>query len=359
MKKKLSILLSLTMFLFQVNAFVYADNATYGDNLSDYEYSKAVIAEIMEINKILEPCDLTYEDLRSLPQKDAAFYEGLKQYLIEQSSQATTNGMAMFGEGEATDWDAVFDTSNGGPVSAESQNDADMWGYAWEMAELNKSRDPNAQDIYNETKYMYMSHYIDIKTGPRYYVDPSISNDSYFSAWITNDDRNAYNTYLDGTNCSGVLLATSNTIVDLINAGNVLKNSQSLLKIKELRVVLENLLKTTEMVTAANGIKDNYNTFVQILNEEDNPEDFVNHLKQTISLEGYDSLMTESLVSSFCAIAIASGGGSLAIPLVLGVYSFSSYVVKDFFDQVWWISLINSNGPRIAKRAMRYYGAWF
>lgn len=34
-----------------------------------------------------------------------------------------------------------------------------------------------------------MFHFIDISDGIQEDVDPSISNDLYFSAWITNDDR--------------------------------------------------------------------------------------------------------------------------------------------------------------------------
>lgn len=68
---------------------------------------------------------------------------------------------------------------------------------AWSM---NKGRGHNLAD---ESTYMFVSHYIDIDT---YYTDTSLSfltdgasrseAPKYYCKWITDDDRNAYDTYL-------------------------------------------------------------------------------------------------------------------------------------------------------------------
>ena len=70
--------------------------------------------------------------------------------------------------------------------------------YARKIAEINKKRDSNAKDLDSESVYMYISHYLDIPGGPlpSYLPEDYYSNDGLMSAWITNYDRNVYETYL-------------------------------------------------------------------------------------------------------------------------------------------------------------------
>lgn len=281
MKKVLSIILSFLMVF--STTLVFADSVNE-EELTDFEYAKAMLAETMEINKLLMPCGLTVENLRNFPAKDQEFCEGLKQLLIEESNSRNENN------GNYIDWEAIFNASNIGGVSDESKTDADMWGYAWEMAELNKQRDPNARDIYQEAKYMYLSHYIDIKSGPRYYVDPSISNDSYFSAWITNDDRNAYDLYLEQAGMADSIMQGSKAMVNLINGAASLKDIGALQKMKKSRKIIAGAATFISFADVGKGLVDNISEYCEILDQEDNPVSFVNRLKATIDLEDYNEL---------------------------------------------------------------------
>lgn len=86
--------------------------------------------------------------------------------------------------------------------SGESSGKAQAIAYAINCAEwsMNKGRGHNLAD---ESTYMFVSHYIDIDT---YYTDTSLSfltdgasrseAPKYYCKWITDDDRNAYDTYL-------------------------------------------------------------------------------------------------------------------------------------------------------------------
>lgn len=86
--------------------------------------------------------------------------------------------------------------------SVESSGKAQAIAYAINCAEwsINKGRGHNLAD---ESTYMFVSHYIDIDT---YYTDSSLSfltdgptrseAPKYYCKWITDDDRNAYDTYL-------------------------------------------------------------------------------------------------------------------------------------------------------------------
>lgn len=361
MKKILSVILSFTLVFSSMVFFANAkESQRDGLQLTDYEYAKAMLAEIMDINKYLKLYGLTAEDLRNVPVKSQEFCDGLKQILIDESNLQPANTVGLRTGSTGVDWNAIFDTSNPSAVSTESRTDADMWGYAWQMATLNKQRDPDASDIYQETKYMYMSHYIDIPTGVQFYVDETMSDDGYYSAWITNDDRNAYNTYLNGVHLAESMLEISKTIVSAINAYNDLENVNALSKLKGIRWNLEKYTNVAGVMANAADCKKAFDKAVILLANEDNPQNFINSLKAALGTENYNDVL-KGILTTFVSttIIVACGGGvSLTLSLITTTYTFCSYAYKDFFDHAWWTVLVQSNSGRIANRALRFYGLY-
>ena len=58
-------------------------------------------------------------------------------------------------------------------------------------------------------------------------------------------------------------------------------------------------------------------------------------------------------------IIVGVCGGGFAGALIAGgavICTFNSYVVKDIYDKVRWLSLLYTNGLRVANRALRCYG---
>ena len=221
-----------------------------------------------------------------------------------------------------------------------------MWAYANQMAILNKKRDSHAKDLFSETKYMYMSHYIDIKGGVKYFVDKDISNDVYYSAWITDDDRNAYENYLNGTKRAAQALEASKLVCLLFEMGDVVKSAVDLRKLKDMRVVLGHI---ENLAGAGDEVTDIVQSVVKLKKLS----------TDTLKDENYDEFTSKKAGDVICAIVVAvgtGGVGGLLKEVALKTYSIYSYAIKDLFDRVWWISLLYTNGLRVSNRAMRYYG---
>ncbi len=354
MRRVVSILLCVTMLLSTSFVSVYAD-ATENpeEELSDFEYAKGVLAEVIEINRILEPTGLTLEDLRKLPKKDPAFWDEFKELLIAESNDKRGTSS------NAVDWYEVFNPKGTYKMSEESKRDADMWGYAWEIAELNKRRDPNAKDIYQETKYMYLSHYVDIPTGPRYVVDPSMSEGRYLCAWITNDDRETYDTYLKFLGMADRIMGISKAAISILDAAALLKGGAALTKLKGARRGFSVYKEYVSFRQLKKGLCENFDQFVEILRAADEPVAFVNRLRRTFKLEGYDQVHKDAIENTFLAVCgLFYESESSLDPLETNLCSFCLYTAKDFWDEIWFKGLIQYHGMRIPKRMWRYWGAY-
>lgn len=372
MKKIISILLSIVLCLTNIPIVAYAEEIEYSDvtyteysDMTDTEYAIAVIAEIMEINRILDQYGLTIDDFKDFFGKDPQFAEGLKKLLIEESETVSF----MYGEKESegvsevtsstVNWKKLFSIDDADEMREESKNDANMWAYAYEMAELNKKRDSKAKDIYSETKYMYMSHYIDIKSGVRYVVDKSISNDAYYSAWITDDDRDAYELYLKQTNTADRMLTTSKAIIGIISCGASIKTYVDLSKLEAARKIISNVANTIDLTPSGYSLIKNLIKGKKLVFDGNNHEVFMRNLRESLKLEDYDEQLLTGVRNTICALIVGACGGGFAGALIAGgavICTFNSYVVKDIYDKARWLSLLYTNGLRVANRALRCYG---
>lgn len=348
------------------------------ETTSENAYAIEIMAEIMETNRILHRCGLTLADLQRIPIKSPEFYEGLKEVLQEEShnQSAQCNAFRTFSsngsspDNTSIDWEQVFNPTGNPAISNESRTSAEMWGYAYEMATLNLTRDPKARDLYQESKDMYMSHYVDIKSGPEYHVNKARSNDGYFSAWITDLDREQYDSYLASTKRTAFMLEITKAVVNTCSIVDTLKKGDELVKLNHKRIILKNIeaLITGDKFPAppdasyiSNPVLDlkaNFDTCCQLLNETDNPRIFVQNLNNTLALEDYDALYLEAVRDTLIVGTVAAFSGGMLGMLKATDFSallLVSYEFKDFYDKARWTALIYSNGIRVAERAKRYY----
>lgn len=361
MKKVISLILSVAFIFVSIPDISHAEEAYDGGNAAK------IMAEIMDINATLSKFGLTLDDFREISKKDKSFFEDLKQILIDSptSPEITFRDENGANEGEAQTfavpasvvaWRDILKIKEDWEISDDSTNDGNMWDYAHEMAVLNKERDPDAKDISAETRYMYMSHYIDIKTGPRYKVDKNISNESYFSAWIVNEDRDAYELYLGGTYFAKYLIDASDTIVYLKSMKEDI-SGLTLCSLNNVRGMISNI---------ANAFDIGFQTKLQLESlfkrlsyVGDDAKAFVNHVRDTLKPEDYGTLTRSAAVGIVCAsiVSVCSQNiDGLLFAVKASAYSFYSHVVKDYFDRIWWYGLIASNSMRVAGRYMRYFG---
>ena len=188
-KKRWSVLVIFVMLL--TNFTFLSSGVSYADapQKDKYELASDVLAELFEINKLLSEVGLDLDMLSNLSNRDKQYYETMANRIIDTTSDPQLRLELI----EIMSDSKIKPNPDNSKPSEESKTSSDRWVYATQMAIQNRKHDPTVTDLTKETMYMYMSHYIDIPTGIiTEGIDKSISNDQYFSAWITRDDREVY-----------------------------------------------------------------------------------------------------------------------------------------------------------------------
>lgn len=236
---------------------------------------------------------------------------------------------------------------------------SDKWVYASQMAKENMQRDGNAKDVNKETLYMYLSHYVDIRTGVLDTVNPNISNDGYFSAWIVNDDRRAYDQYVSKALSGEKTFTAVKAVKSFIDNVTPSDDAEKLDKIKSsfFRTIYfaSSLMLRDEQ---RRKLLDDVEALKTAWNNSDDPKAVVAALEQSFELEGYEESVKGTLKSLLLhtITAFTIGDPEIIKDLVVGGGEFLAYAAKDLYDKALWISLIQYNNLRVSKRIMRYYG---
>ena len=187
MKRSIKILLTLliitAMTISPISSVIaYAHSEQNTEEITEGK----MLSEIAYINEFLKIYGLTFNDILKMQKRDQEFFTSLKNYNKVKSSDIRGKSNSILNN--------TSETINE-PDRTESDSLGRRYDYAKKMAEKNKKTDSNATELEKEIIYMYMSHFIDIPTGILSEVDPSISEEGYFSLYITNDDRAAYELY--------------------------------------------------------------------------------------------------------------------------------------------------------------------
>lgn len=177
------------LILCQVPIRSYAEAQTDSEILQVQELISTYAGTVFQINEMLKPYEMDIMDLLKLPERTDGYYEAL----LAWADKTIRDYEAAHPASELSPLAVPYQAQ---PSLAQGQLLADRLGYAYRIAAINKKRDPKAESIQDEAIYMYLSHYLDM---PSVDVGDALdhnSDDGYYSAWITNEDRSVYKRYL-------------------------------------------------------------------------------------------------------------------------------------------------------------------
>ena len=330
------------LLLFFSLSGVLPSQIVFAEQSQNGEISDTVLSNLYLVDSSLQKVGLSINDFTSLNRKDDQFYRDLKEYVNDVANQLTVDKEAM-------------------EEKEKAKNIANQWNYAFEMAKLNMGRDANATTLEKETAYMYLSHFVDIKTGVLEKVVPEYSNETYFSSWIVNDDRRTYDTYLRGVQRGELIYNTINTVKTLKDSADLLKDA---VNIEELDLTAsQTALRASHLIIQAGrggvDLRNQVDTFKTLYNSSSNLRELIAALNKSLDLEKYDEYYRNSVVDLlFNAVSSVTIGVDSYVLSSLGVMPQGLFfmVAKDLIDKYRWISLIQYNGMRVSKRMLRYYG---
>ncbi|MBP2622707.1 hypothetical protein [Streptococcus oricebi] len=240
----------------------------------------------------------------------------------------------------------------------------ERWEYALDMAKLNMNRDSNAKNFEKEAAYMYLSHFVDIKSGILEKPVPEYSNDIYFSAWIVNDDRRTYDTYLKGIQQGEAIYNGINAIRTL---NGLVKGTEKLIDIAKIEkldnvTALRASLLSSKLHESGKNLYKHAQTFKALYESCSSVEELISTFRKSTKLEDYDVTIRESLTTDILdfllnSTAFSIGLGNTTISS-LGVMSTNLFLKlsKDLIDKYRWIALVQYNDMRVSLRMMRFYG---
>ena len=358
-KQVVSLLLCLTIISFYMLPAIHV-NAVDDETkpLTTEDYVKEVLSYVVDVNQCLELLGVTFDDLNKIPKKDSAFYERLFECLVEMQTGDDPSAPTV---DPNINWEKVFNPDDEAELQPDAKLYGDLWGYAYKMAKLNKQRDPKARTLYQETKDMFMSHYVDIKSGPEFQVIESRSDDGYYSAWITDLDRKQYDIYYHAIKRAKVIEDEAKFTVNMMSLGQQLKSDAALIKLKKISAVLTNLSGYKSYVDGRKAIREYFDSYCDRLADTYDPRAFVNTLVSSLKTADYGEDTKDYAINvllTFVSVGSIGLGGvlsSLISTSAAFLVSFDISLIKDLYDKARWTTLIYTNGMRVAERAKRYY----
>lgn len=367
----------------------------YGEQVGQEQNKVEVLSNIFEIQSMLKDMGLSLDDFKDIPQKTPEFYAELEEYICSDEF-LTTSSEIYISKGLTTppaiDFSGIFKPGNGGHEENSKYKDefdksAQMMAYAEEMARINKERDRHAKSLTDETVYMYMSHYIDRTPEPVLNVEPWISDDAIFAAWITERDRKVYDNYLSYVYNSKKLKEAAELAVSVAGelssdgiVSTVTTVKQRVKRISDLMPVLKaNVLrwvaevKKKDFATIPNiivemntieGWNENFNNFFdahieQELKKYDDPRAVAESIKENLKLENYNEWIETSYINiGLSLVSVLLGGGFIGLiaSVTTSFLSFDIMATKDIIDSLRWKAMVWTLSERSAERSMRYFG---
>ena len=392
-KKRLSVLVVFVMLL--TNFTFLSSGVSYADapQKDKYELTSDILANIMDIDDLLSEYGLSFKMLTELPDRDLEYYEAFLNRVIETTSNPQLKVDLIY----ATSSPRYYPTNNDereplpGP-SQKSKTSSDRWVYATQMAIQNKKNDPEVTDLTKETVYMYMSHYIDIPTGIiEKGIDKSISNDKYFSAWITREDRRVYDRFIHDMKLSDIVYGIADASCNIVEAYLIIKGILNLPEtLEESRNnVGEFIQKTVKNYQGiSNGLVDDYFLISSIIEGENNPVIAADNVKNSL-IRKYDEKTGEAINAFFTDLFVLSAKKNLGrlkdLKLVKSfeqLKELSKEITKEIgeefgdatnidiariliyysaysYNKYKWTVMVSSLRGRIPSRMYKYWGLYY
>lgn len=265
---------------------------------------------------------------------------------------------------------AISAINDDAPSISSAEAHATALSYATVCANwsLEKGR---GSDWDKECVYMYLSHYVDraeyyFNNGNLNYLldgEDMSENTSYFSKWITNEDRSVYNTYLSKINA---LNAADDLTHMFAAAYGIYSNKTDFVNIRkdfERVKVAANLIKYTAVdVSAVINTYDLLSAFNKIQeyvlddNAHTRPEDLYKlFVEDGDLLHNVDKAMKADILKNMLCLSLSIIAGGMSGGLIqLGIYllQFTADEYMSIFNFAAYVSMRQSFHVR---EASRYY----
>lgn len=256
-------------------------------------------------------------------------------------------------------------TKSATPANSSSCNSTDRFIHAQATATANKLHDSDAKSLNAETVYMYLSHYVDVPTSYRKTTCAANDEEPYYANWITNDDRNVYDSFLRVSNYSDAPRAVSSAISgidDALKAGDTVTGVYKSLADYDVAGSLYNALSTgslansTMQANVLNDIRVSLRDVAGDTNlENEDAHDVVDRLVDRLSAKTYYNQSTALNVACVALSFLASGGTLLGIGL--GVLQLNLLFDSGIAQTSAVAAMTASLSGRTSGRLMRAWGA--
>lgn len=345
MKKRLSLFLVFVLILSCITP-----NLSYADSYEE-EYAVNLMAQIFDVNNELAKYGLSLEDFKDLPDRDPQFYEDIRNHFLNTTTPATLN-LAKDTQKMSS---SIF-TNNDTQPSLESKFKAERWAYAREMALLNMKRDNQAKDEKSEITYMYLSHFID-RPNIIKYIDKSMSDgDPYYTAWITNEDRKTYNTYLSQSKAGDVVKKGATFALDIYS---YIKSFPDPSLFEDLsRFKLKLIATGVGIGKNSFGVSDSTKDLINAIKTASTSQEAIDRIEETLTFKRiHISDFYRSKFEVALDVIIGAGtSGDIGAELALLTHAAigAINIWSDIFEIYRWRALVATLSGRIALRGERY-----
>ena len=263
----------------------------------------------------------------------------------------------------------IEDMSKVPKVPCDSRN---QFIHAKESAIINNKRDPNNKGLSREIIYMYLSHYVDIP--PEFIGETCDANDEepYYANWITNDDRDTYESFIRVIN--GV-----KEVEDFMNVLDLAKSAKDKLVDYQTEMVekgffpfvnnkFEEFLEdfATSEISGGNVSEyfkekfgEKFEEISELFNyiDEDTPEDeVISKIQERLGKNFLDSGLLESVTDAFTAALEFSIGSVNPITAAFTMAKVPLIFINTLAPKAAVLAMLNSVSGRAAERFMRSIG---
>lgn len=346
MRKVISIFLSLTLML----------NVTMPVMASGFSEQDLLVIDFLEeldvFEQTLNKYDLTINDLEVITERDGQYYDDLLKHLKESEVLGDIVNEHL----NPTSSSAItLRSSSNPPISTppptqESTDFAKRLIFAKNMAYQNSLVDRNARSLEEDTAYMYIANYIDIRSpGSNVAYDHfGDGKNQPFPFYLTNYCRDCYDLYLSKSNGLDKIFGSVDLVLDLYNTGTSVTGLTDGLK------NAGSLFDVAGAGYAGSDLKEEFTKFTNIIKASDEPLLAVQQLENKF----YAGEETEDGVRKFVDYVNIARGGATGIATAVGFEVFA--MVKDFYEGLLhhanWLSLRRTTNFRITERMFRYLG---
>ena len=189
-------------------------------------------------------------------------------------------------------------------------------------------------------------------------IDPRISNEDVYAGWITNDDRRAYERYLDNSHKAEVVYDTSKLVTDVqgtissIHSLAVIEGGVNFISILASDDLNKIGPEVKEVVSLINGSHDSFTAIESI---ENNLKEQA--LKEGCTINGINSCAESGRSALSLVLGFASSGfASLTAGILAETVKLHIDFGKKLLDRAHWAALIRTYHGRISTRLMRNWG---